>query len=174
MQTANRDQIIAFVSADCQGEASCRIIVTCGRVTRDTWRGQCHTSCSIPIMWELGCEGGCDRMGRVYCDKLRSAPLHAKTAAAPHPRTSRGKGPPCPPPGPVPAVHTAVSAALASYWWRRHVSDEPAADWLRGLSEKAAAGWRWLGAGCVLEPRLCTLLPRPSTVADPSSSLCRI
>ena len=92
----------------------------------------------------------------------------------PTPAPAGVKGRPAPPPGPVPAVHTAVSAALASYWWRRHVSDEPAADWLRGLSEKAAAGWRWLGAGCVLEPRLCTLLPRPSTVADPSSSLCRV
>ena len=87
---------------------------------------------TVHMMSELEGEGGCDKMGRVYCDKLQSAALHAKTAApSPHPRTSRGKGPPCPPPGPVPAVHTAVSAALASYWWRRHVSDQPAADWLR-------------------------------------------
>ena len=91
---------------------------------------------TVHMMSELEGEGGCDKMGRVYCDKLQSAALytlHAKTAAPspPTPAPAGVKGRPAPPPGPVPAVHTAVSAALASHWWRRHVSDQPAADWLR-------------------------------------------
>ena len=43
---------------------------------------------TVHMMSELEGEGGCDKMGRVYCDKLQSAALytlHAKTAAAPPP-----------------------------------------------------------------------------------------
>ena len=39
---------------------------------------------TVHMMSELEGEGGCDTMGRVYCDKLQSAALytlHAKTAA---------------------------------------------------------------------------------------------
>ena len=39
---------------------------------------------TVHMMSELEGEGGCDKMGRVYCDKLQSAALytlHAETAA---------------------------------------------------------------------------------------------
>ena len=47
-----------------------------------------HAVVTVHMMSELEGEGGCDKMGRVYCDKLQSAALytlHAKTAAAPPP-----------------------------------------------------------------------------------------
>ena len=56
---------------------------------------------TVHMMSELEGEGGCDKMGRVYCDKLQSAALytlHAKTAApSPTPAPAGVKGRPAPP-----------------------------------------------------------------------------